>query len=321
MQTNAKTNLIFDHDGGVDDLLSLMLILSMPNINLLGVTITPADCYADDAVTSTLKILALYGKKDIPVSVGNQYGPNAFPGDFRAQPRACHAMPAMVRIKENRAQLLDIPAHEWIISTLKSTNAPVALLLTGPASNLTKALSDEIDIKSSISKVIWMGGAVGVRGNVAMHDHDGSAEWNAYWDPDATNQLIKFELPLILLPLDASNALPVSWPFLEKLAETNTPITDLAGQFWATTVTAIPSYEYTYFMWDILATSLLSLPEEHFGLTVGHLQSSTVTPNAGQIWQVKEGQGHPASWVDSVNADAVIDYIITTLANGNVNMS
>jgi len=294
MQTNAKTNLIFDHDGGVDDLLSLMLILSMPNINLLGVTITPADCYADDAVTSTLKILALYGKKDIPVSVGNQYGPNAFPGDFRAQPRACHAMPAMVRIKENRAQLLDIPAHEWIISTLKSTNAPVALLLTGPASNLTKALSDEIDIKSSISKVIWMGGAVGVRGNVAT---------------------------LILLPLDASNALPVSWPFLEKLAETNTPITDLAGQFWATTVTAIPSYEYTYFMWDILATSLLSLPEEHFGLTVGHLQSSTVTPNAGQIWQVKEGQGHPASWVDSVNADAVIDYIITTLANGNVNMS
>jgi purine nucleosidase len=316
MPNTPKTHLIFDHDGGVDDLLSLMLVLSMPNINLLGVTITPADCYADDAVTSTLKILAHYGRTDVPVSIGNQYGPNAFPASFRAQPRACHALPAMLRIKENRDQLTNIHAHDWIITTVKKSGAPVTLLLTGPASNLTKALEDSPDIKESINKLIWMGGAINVKGNVAMHDHDGSAEWNAYWHPESTQQLLKFELPLILLPLDASNALPVSWPFLEKLANANTPETDLAGQFWATTVTAIPSYEYTYFMWDVLATSLLCLPTEHFGLVTGKLQSSTTTPNAGQIWQVESNEGFEASWVHTVDADAVIDFIIGTLAKG-----
>jgi len=317
MQNERQINLIFDHDGGVDDLLSLMLILSMPSINLLGVTITPADCYADDAVTSTLKLLALYGKTNIPVSVGNQYGPNAFPAAFRAQPRACHAFPTLLRIKENRQQITDTPAHEWIIEQLNNTDDQITLLLTGPASNLTKSLSEKPAIKTMIEKVIWMGGAIDVRGNVAMHDHNGSAEWNAYWDPDATCQLIKAELPLVLLPLDASNALPVNWDFLKKLAAVNTPITDLAGQFWAVTVTAIPSYEFTYFMWDILATALLSISPDSYTITTGKLQASKATPNAGQIWRSKENEGYQASWVDAVKGDHIIDYIIETLVKGS----
>jgi len=317
MHNKPQTNLIFDHDGGVDDLLSLMLILSMPEVNLLGVTITPADCYAEDAVTSTLKLLALYGKKHIPVSVGNQYGPNAFPADFRAQPRACHAFPAMLRVTEDRSQLTDTPAHQWIIDTLNKSTSAVTLLLTGPASNLTKALADSPNIKKHIEKVIWMGGAINVRGNVAMHDHDGTAEWNAYWDPDSTSDLIKAELPLLLLPLDASNTLPVSWPFLQKLAAVNSPITDLAGQFWAVTVTAIPSYEFTYFMWDILATALLAISSDTYTVASGHLLASNVSPNAGQIWCSTDDNGYKASWVDSVDGDAVIDYIIDTLVKGD----
>jgi purine nucleosidase len=317
MQNKLQTDLIFDHDGGVDDLLSLMLILSMKNINLLGVTITPADCYADDAVTSTLKLLSLYGKTNVPVSVGNQYGPNAFPADFRAQPRACHAFPTMLRIKENREQITGIPAHQWIIETLNNAASSVTLLLTGPASNLTKALGDASTIKNSIEKVIWMGGAIDVRGNVAMHDHDGSAEWNAYWDPDSTTELIKAELPLIILPLDASNALPVNWGVLQKLAAVNSPITDLAGQFWAVTVTAIPSYEFTYFMWDILATALLNLPSDSYTIASGKVLTSNVTPNAGQIWRASNEDGYQVSWVDTVKGDRVINYIIETLVKGS----
>jgi len=315
MNNKPTINLIFDHDGGVDDLLSLMLILSMRTINLLGVTITPADCYADDAVTSTLKLLSLYGKTNIPVSVGNQYGPNAFPADFRAQPRACHAFPAMLRITENRDQITGIPAHQWLIDNLSNETSPITLLLTGPASNLTKALKDSPAIKKNIEKVIWMGGAIDVRGNVAMHDHDGSAEWNAYWDPDSTVDLIKAELPLILLPLDASNALPVNWAFLQKLAKVNSPITDLAGQFWAVTVTAIPSYEFTYFMWDILATALLDLPSDSYTIATDKLLASNVTPNAGQIWRASNG--YQVSWVDTVKGERVIDYIIETLVKGS----
>ena len=51
-----KKLVLMDHDGGVDDLLSLMLLLTMPNIDLIGVSITPADCYLAFATEATRKI-------------------------------------------------------------------------------------------------------------------------------------------------------------------------------------------------------------------------------------------------------------------------
>lgn len=37
--------VLFLDDGGIDDLLSLLLILTMEEVKLLGVAITSADCY------------------------------------------------------------------------------------------------------------------------------------------------------------------------------------------------------------------------------------------------------------------------------------
>ncbi len=56
-EMNSKKAVIFDHDGGIDDLLSLLLLLRLPNIEVIGVSITPADCYPDDALISTKKFL------------------------------------------------------------------------------------------------------------------------------------------------------------------------------------------------------------------------------------------------------------------------
>ena len=63
----------------------------------------------------------------------------------------------------------------------------------GPLSNLAYALQREgEDLVSKIKAVWWMGGALHVTGNVYPGDMpygsrtvDGSAEWNAFWDPAA----------------------------------------------------------------------------------------------------------------------------------------
>ncbi len=49
-----KKNVWLDHDGGIDDLLSLLLLLQMPDIELKGVTVTPADCYLEPAVQARI---------------------------------------------------------------------------------------------------------------------------------------------------------------------------------------------------------------------------------------------------------------------------
>ena len=37
-----KRPVFFDHDGGLDDYLSLLLLLSYDEVDLLGISITPA---------------------------------------------------------------------------------------------------------------------------------------------------------------------------------------------------------------------------------------------------------------------------------------
>jgi purine nucleosidase len=186
------------------------------------------------------------------------------------------------------------------------------VLMTGPATNLTEAYTLQPAIKQYIDKVIWMGGAIDVKGNVAMHDHNGSAEWNAYWDPMATHSLVHSGLNVLLVPLDATNALPVDWSFLEALASADTPVSDLAGQFWAATVTAIPSYEFTYFLWDILSTCMVSLPSDKRVISTGSIAVGTTTPNAGQT--LRDSSGALISWVESVDADYVRQMVIHYLS-------
>lgn len=313
MTSDHRTSVIFDHDGGIDDLLSLLLLLRLPNIQVIGVTITPADCYPDDALISTRKLLTLTGNNHIPVAVGNLSGPNPFPPEWRAQPKMCHATPVMLRTSLDSVVVSDLSADVWMERTLSQFTGKVTVLKTGPATNLAAVLSRKPELANKIEKVVWMGGAVDVKGNVAMHDHNGTAEWNAYWDPKATRELVKSGVPLCLVPLDATNALPVSWPFLQQLAEKNTPVSDLAGQFWAATVTAIPSYEFTYFLWDILSTCVLALPADKLTVESGTINVSTVTPNAGQTFRDEEG-GFPCTWVSEVDAEYVKAMVIHYLS-------
>lgn len=316
----SKQPVIFDHDGGIDDLLSLMLLLCMPHIELKAVCITPADCYPDDALESTLKILHMFNATEVKVSVGNIIGPNPFPADWRAQPRFCRALPAFLRSQADHAQCVAEPADQHMAQVIASSNEPITVLMTGPASNLAGAVKTAPELKQNIAKVVWMGGAIDVRGNVAMHDHNGTAEWNAYWHPQATYDLLAAELPLLLVPLDATNRLPVSWDFLEGLSKIGTPLSELAGQCWAATVTAIPAYEFTYFMWDVLATCVLGVDSDALTIAEGHCQASTNTPNAGQIWQ--DNSGFTCSWLSDADAKKVIDYIFCLLQSKNaVNLS
>ncbi len=316
----SKQPVIFDHDGGIDDLLSLILLLCMPHIELKAVCITPADCYPDDALESTLKILHMFNATDVKVSVGNIIGPNPFPADWRAQPRFCRALPAFLRSQADLTQCVSAPADELMRQVIASSHEPITVLMTGPASNLAAAVITVPELKQNIANVVWMGGAIDVRGNVAMHDHNGTAEWNAYWHPQATYDLLAAELPLVLVPLDATNRLPVSWDFLEGLSKIGTPLSELAGQCWAATVTAIPAYEFTYFMWDVLATCVLGVDSDALTITEGRCQASTNTPNAGQIWQ--DNSGFTCSWLSDADAKKIIDYIFCLLQSKNaVNLS
>lgn len=313
-----KKKVIFDHDGGIDDLLSIMLLLSMDSIELLGITVTPADCFLEDATESTLKILALYQRSDIKVAKGNLFGVNPFHYDWRAQPKIVNALPTLLATELDTSPIVNMSATDYIISELQHTDEPITVLMTGPCSNLTAALEKHPELVSKVDEVIWMGGAVDVQGNVAMHNHDGSAEWNVFWDPYASNKLFTMGLKIKLVTLDSTNCLPIDIPFLKEIAnQREYPMSELAGQMWATTIPSIPSYEFTYHLWDVMAASCLEVGEEAIQFESMELDVGTQQPNQGQTFKAP-GNGQ---WVDvsvSANREVVLEYILRKFRRGFV---
>ncbi len=308
----AKLPVLFDHDGGVDDFLSLLLLLTMPEVELLGVSITPGDCYPEPALETTSKLLHLLGQPQVPVSVGQYYGINAFPSAWRAQPRMLNAFPSLITLPTGTGQVDPRPSPAVLRAQLAAARQPVVVLLTGPCSTLVQALALEPSLASRIGQVVWMGGALDVPGNVRTYNQDGSAEWNVFWDPLAAEQLLTYELPLTLIPLDVTNQVPVTLAFLRQLAaQAHYPLSHLAGQFWATTVATIPTYEYTYFMWDVLATSYLAIPEA-FELETLELAIIPAGASAGRTLR-QPGSGHWVRVAKHVNTATFYTYLLQQL--------
>jgi purine nucleosidase len=305
----SKLPVLFDHDGGVDDFLSLMLLLTMPNVELLGISVTPADCYPEAALETTSKLLQLFGQEQIPVSVGQFYGVNAFPSAWRAAPRVLNALPDLLNLPQEASRVAPQPSPEVLRAQLAAATQPVTVLLTGPCSTLVQALALDPSLAARIGQVVWMGGAVDVPGNVRTYNQNGTAEWNVFWDPIGAQQLLTYKLPLTLIPLDVTNQVPVNLAFLRRLArQTTYQLSQLAGQFWATTVATIPTYEYTYFMWDVLATSFLAIPEA-FTIETIELDIIPTGANAGRTLR-QPGSGHWVQVAKHVDTEAFYAYML-----------
>ncbi|MCO6452205.1 MAG: nucleoside hydrolase [Caldilineales bacterium] len=302
--------VILDHDGGVDDYISLLLLLTFPDVEVLGVTVTPADCYLRPALSATRKLLALMGRDDVSVSGGNLRGQNAFPRQWRKECFACDALPILNERDLPLPELDPRPGHEHLAALLAQAPRPVTLLATGPLTQLAWALGQQPGLAQKIERLYWMGGALFVPGNV--HDdpgvHDGSAEWNAYWDPVAAAAVWDSPVPITLFPLDVTDQVPVTVDFRQRLArQRRYPVSDLAGQLWAGV-----AHNPHYCFWDVLTTAALGSPD--LVSTRPELCRIIADGNeAGRTLPVKTG-GRTVDMAYAVDAAALHDYLLSQLA-------
>lgn len=251
--------VLFSHDGGLDDYLCVLLLLTMPEIALLGIVVTPADCYIEPAVSATRKIADLMGRWDIPVAESTVRGLNPFPRHNRRTSFQVDNLPILNTKEEIVTPLADETGQAFVVRVLREAAEPVLFLETGPLTTLAAALEIAPDIESKIEKLLWMGGALDVRGNVNPYvdaNVDGSAEWNVYWDPPAAHQIWQTGIPIVLCPLDITNTVPLTTEFMQRLGRNHHyPLSDLAGQCYALV------RHQPYYFWDVLTTAYLARPD------------------------------------------------------------
>ncbi len=301
----TKQPVLMDHDGAIDDYLATMLLMTMEHIEPLGVIVTPADCYVQPAVSATRKMLDLMGKSHIPVAESTVRGINPFPQMYRRDSFVVDHFPILNQTETIQTPLLTEPGQDFMVRVLKEASEPVTLLMTGPLTNLAVALDNAPEIEAKIQSLIWMGGALNVPGNVEKNwepGQDGSAEWNAYWDPISVGRVWQSSIQIIMCSLDITNNIPVTSEFVKKIGKQRQyPICDLVGQCYAL---VIPQ---DYYAWDVLATAYLGHPEA-FELREFETEIITTGKSQGRTKVVSGGRKILA--MDKVDKNWFYSYIL-----------
>ncbi|WP_035798198.1 nucleoside hydrolase [Crocosphaera chwakensis] len=297
--------VLLDHDGAIDDILATLLLMTMPDIEVLGIIVTPADCYINAALNVTRKLLDLMGYYHVQVAESTVRGINPFPALYRRDSLIMDNFPILNQKDNIKTPLVSQTGQRFIVETLHNACQPVTLMVTGPLTTVATALDIDPTIEQKIKEIVWMGGALKVAGNVEKEfapEHDGSAEWNAYWDAIAVEKVWQSNISLIVCSLDITNTVPVTAEFIRKLAkQRHHQLSDLAGLCYAL---AIPQ---DYYCWDVLATSYLDR-SDLFSLQEWETEVITTGSSQGRIRVVEKGRKIYA--MDTVNQNEFHNYLL-----------
>jgi len=301
----SKQLVLMDHDGGVDDYLATMLLMTMDNVQPLGIVVTAADCYPQPAVNATRKILDLMGFSDIPVAESKVQGINSFPNLYRRDSYVVDHFPILNQQETITTPLIAEPGEDFTVKVLQQAAEPVTIMATGPLTNIAVALQKAPEIEKNIQRIVWMGGALNVPGNIEKSlepGQDGSAEWNAYWDPVSVAKVWDTQIEIIMCPLDITNNVPVTSEIVQQMGkQRNYPISDLAGQCYAL---VIPQ---DYYFWDVLATAYLGKPEF---FEFKQIETEIITNGKSQGRTKIVSRGRKVSVMQKVDKQAFYNYIL-----------
>ena len=64
-----------------------------------------------------------------------------------------------------------------------------------------------------------MGGTFLDKGNVEEPEHDGTAEWNAFWDPEAVKVVLDSDMIVDIVALESTNQVPLTMEVRQMWAD------------------------------------------------------------------------------------------------------
>lgn len=249
--------VIIDTDFAADDWMAILYLLQHPGVNVQAITLTGAgETHCEPGVQNALNLIALAGHPDIPVTCGRETpleGRNAFPSEWRA------AVDTMLGISldASEAAPYDGDAVALLQETITASEQMPVLLTLGPLTNIAELFAASPEMVSQVARIVIMGGAVDVPGNVWLGD--GSAEWNIYVDPVAADQVLASGATIALVPLDATNDAPATPAFVRGLRDDRTtPSAEFVYQILAAQSDFIGSGGY--YFWDPLAAAVAADP-------------------------------------------------------------
>ncbi len=188
--------IILDCDPGHDDALAIMLALSSPELEVLGVTVTYGNVALEQTLQNALKIVELCGS-EVPVYAGASqplvrdrisaefvHGRSGLDGP---------ELPTPVKTPEAAR------AAEFIIESVLSHPHEVTLCPVGAMTNVALAMRLEPRIVPLVKRIVLMGGST------ELGNWTPAAEFNIFCDPHAARILFESGAPITMFGLNVTH--------------------------------------------------------------------------------------------------------------------
>jgi inosine-uridine nucleoside N-ribohydrolase len=190
---------VIDTDPGIDDALALLFAWSSPELSVEAVTTVAGNVTIHHASANAWRLSGLRAPARPPILAEGAARPLRRPlrtaefyhgRDGLGEVEGWPPTPPRAAPDDALAVIEDLARRH---------GRRLIVLALGPLTNLALVLDRNADLLRGVGRVIAMGGAVDVRGNVTPE-----AEFNMHVDPDAARAVFDAGLPLELVPLDAT---------------------------------------------------------------------------------------------------------------------
>jgi inosine-uridine nucleoside N-ribohydrolase len=292
--------VVLDYSPTVSDAGALLYLAARSDVDLLAVTLpSTGEAECEPGVRITRALLTIAGRGDVPVGCGRPV-----PAEVR------HEWPAEWRAAANHLPGVVLPgvsddaprdAEELLADILRASDDPVTIVAVAPLTNLALLLTDQPELADDIQRIVTMGGAVGVPGNVEAAP---AAEWNFYVDPASAREVLGSGVDVLVVPLDATDDAPWTRTLISRIATSTDPVARAEHQL----VTSHPSLDGIY-LWDELAAVAALDPSvvttQPMSLAVDDVGALTDDPTA-----------EPVAVATSADVDAATAELLRSLNGG-----
>jgi purine nucleosidase len=220
-----KQKIIFDCDlgGDIDDAFALALVLTSPELEVLGVVLDHGDTSGRAKVAG--KLLYELGLENISVIVGRPT-----PGIVDTQQGIAPPSHQFAWAKDfDRLKPSDQSAADFIIENLKKYPREVILLTVGPVCNIQDVLKKDPEALKLAKRVVSMFGSFYMGYDTGPVP---SAEWNVRADVASARVFIAGGSQPVLAGLDVTTFVTLGSLQREALRKRKTPLTDALSDLY-----------------------------------------------------------------------------------------
>jgi pyrimidine-specific ribonucleoside hydrolase len=305
----GRLPLILDSDMSFDDVMAMAFLTTQPDVELLAVTVSGTGiAHCGPGARNARNLLNELQVPLVPTACGPAEpiaGGREFPEDWREFADDLFGL-----------EIAGVPgtpqgsAVELLTETIGASERQVTILATGPLTNIAEALAAEPDLVAQIDRLVIMGGAVDVPGNAPPDGSPAAAEWNLAADPAAASAVLESGIPVLLVPLDATNDVRITRAFAERLhADADAGPANLVDELLLRSPLSI---DVDYF-WDVLAAVALVEPTV---VTTEEARIAIATAGADAGRTTRAADGTPIVLATSADAAAFEASFLDGLRSG-----